>query len=417
MTIPLRVLILEDCPDSANLLLQALARAGFQADGVRVSTEVDYLAQLRPGLGLVFAADTVSGLSAQRAVFLLKDSGLDIPFIVVGHDDDGKHPSTEFMKLGADAYLMLDDLAPLGLVVSHALEEKRFHDEMKLVAEALRTSDRYAASIIECSLDMIITTDVCRRIVEFNPAAEKIFGYAREEVLGRRVRVLYAHPQEFKKIGAGMRERGRYVGEVSNRRKNGEIFTSFLSATVLKGANGEVYGVVGVSRDVTEQKRIVEELRYSSMHDSLTCLFNRAYFEGEMTRLEKSRKFPLSIIMADIDGLKTTNDRLGHAAGDELLRRVGSVMRAAFRTEDVVARFGGDELAVLLPDTDAKMAENALERLKTSLAESEPVRPELPLSMSFGVDTAEQRMPLTEVLKRADERMYEDKLKKKACIS
>jgi diguanylate cyclase (GGDEF)-like protein/PAS domain S-box-containing protein len=417
MPVPLRVLILEDRPHNAELLLQELGRAGFQADGICVSSEAEYLAHLRPGLGLIVITDTVSGFDAKRAILLLKDRGLETPFIVVGHNGDGKGSSTEFVKLGASAYVPMDDLAALGSTVSHALEEKRFHDEMKLVAEGLRSSDQYAPSIIECSLDMIVTTDVYRRIVEFNPAAERTFGYRREEVLGKRVRMLYASSQEFNKIGAGMRERGHYVGEISNRRKNGEIFASYLSATVLKGANGKVFGVVGVSRDITEQKRIEEELRYLSMHDSLTGLFNRAYFEGEMARLEKSRKYPVSIIMADIDDMKSTNDRMGHAAGDELLRRVGSIMRAAFRTEDVVARFGGDELAVLLPDTNAAMAESAVERVRSSLAASEPALPEITLSLSFGFATAEQRMPLAEVLKRADERMYEDKARKKGYFS
>lgn len=416
MTIPLRVLILEDRPDYAQLLLQELDGAGFQADGVLISSEAEYLAHLEPGVSLILAAESVDGLSAKRAIMLLRERGLDTPFIIVGRNGDGKSSSAEFMKLGASAYLAKDDPAALGRAVSRALEEKRFHDEMKQLAESLRRSEQYAPSIIECSLDMIVTTDVYRRIVEFNPAAEKTFGYKREEVLGKRVRLLYANPQAFKKIGVAMRERGQYVGEVSNRRKNGETFTSYLSATVLKGANGDILGVVGVSRDITEQKRVEEELRYLSMHDSLTGLFNRAYFEGEMIRLEKSRKFPVSIIMADIDGLKTTNDRLGHAVGDELLRQVGSIMRAAFRAEDVVARFGGDELAVLLPDTNARMAEQALERVRTSLSAAEPIQPDLPLSMSFGVATAEHRTALAEILKRADERMYEDKSKKRGYV-
>jgi diguanylate cyclase (GGDEF)-like protein len=138
-------------------------------------------------------------------------------------------------------------------------------------------------------------------------------------------------------------------------------------------------------------------------------LYNRTFFEDELNRLNRGREFPVSIIMADIDDLKETNDSLGHAAGDAILKRFAQVLGAAFRTEDVTARIGGDEFAVLMPNADAKAAEDALSRVKRILHEHNAALDGNPLQLSFGVSTAENRAPLTEVLKEADKKMYAEK--------
>jgi len=117
----------------------------------------------------------------------------------------------------------------------------------------------------------------------------------------------------------------------------------------------------------------------------------------------------VSIVMMDVDGLKKTNDREGHAAGDELLRRVAYALNAAFRAEDVVARLGGDEFGVLLPNTNAAQAENAIGRVRHILQVNNEAHAGRPLRLSFGVSTAEQRAPLTDLLRLADENIYREK--------
>ncbi len=161
---------------------------------------------------------------------------------------------------------------------------------------------------------------------------------------------------------------------------------------------------IAISRKQTEEK-----LRLLSTHDILTGLYNRSFFEGEMERLERGRQFPVSIMMADVDHLKEVNDRDGHAAGDKLLYRLAQVLSAAFRAEDVLARIGGDEFAVLLPNTGALEARNTLERVRSILLEHNAAHPQAPLLISFGVSTAEQSGALAEVLKQADANMYAEK--------
>ena len=127
--------------------------------------------------------------------------------------------------------------------------------EMKRAEEKLKTAQEYAQNIISSSLDMIIAVDKNRNIIEFNKAAQEIFGYEAKEVLGKHINVLYADLTEGMKIHKTTVENGRYVQEVLNRRKNGETFPSLLSSSILQDAKGEMIGIMGVSRDVTEKKR------------------------------------------------------------------------------------------------------------------------------------------------------------------
>jgi diguanylate cyclase (GGDEF)-like protein len=136
----------------------------------------------------------------------------------------------------------------------------------------------------------------------------------------------------------------------------------------------------------------------------LTGLYNRAFFDEELERLARGRMFPMSIVMADVNGLKTVNDTLGHEQGDILIRLAARLILGAFRAEDIVARIGGDEFAVLLPETEATVAEEAVRRIMSG--------PEIitgKVSIAFGIASAENKDQIAEALKLSDERMYRDK--------
>jgi PAS domain S-box-containing protein len=135
--------------------------------------------------------------------------------------------------------------------------------EMKHTEEKLRIAQEYARCIIDSSMDMIIAVDKNRAIIEFNKAAERTFGYPVKEVLGKHVNILYANPDEGMNIYTVTMKDGQCVREVVNRRKNGESFSSFLSSSVVRNVQGEVIGVMGVSRDITEKKNADQALRES----------------------------------------------------------------------------------------------------------------------------------------------------------
>ncbi len=165
-------------------------------------------------------------------------------------------------------------------------------------------------------------------------------------------------------------------------------------------------------QEIAQRKTMEALVRHQSIHDALTGIYNRAFFEEELARLESGAEHPLSIIIADVDNLKTVNDTQGHASGDAFIRRAAAALHAVFRENDILARIGGDEFAVLLPHTDAAMAEHMLARVQARLAEDNRQHPDLPLWMSLGAATVETGS-LSGVFSEADRRMYAEKAARK----
>jgi len=146
-----------------------------------------------------------------------------------------------------------------------------------------------------------------------------------------------------------------------------------------------------------------------SYYDSLTDLYNRRFFEAELDRLDSKRQLPISIIMADLNGLKIINDSYGHKKGDQMLKKAAKVLKDSLREEDILARRGGDEFIILLPQTDSEACSKIRQRIKTKTAEVKEL--ELPLSIALGqAAKVSPEENIEEVIKKADNQMYENKL-------
>lgn len=146
-----------------------------------------------------------------------------------------------------------------------------------------------------------------------------------------------------------------------------------------------------------------------SFHDKLTGLYNRAYFEEELKRLDSERQLPLSIMMADINGLKLTNDTFGHKEGDLLLCKSARIFEKCFRKEDIISRYGGDEFVILLPKTTAQEVTNITNRIEEECSKTDSQK--IPISISMGGSTKTvMDKDINEVIQDAEKWMYQKKL-------
>ena len=411
MPIPLCALILADSPTDVELILCELGKAGFEADWKRVETESDYLACLDPTFDIVLSDYTLLQFNGIRALQLMQERGLDIPFIVVS-GAISEEVAVDCMKLGAADYVVKDRLARLGRAVAYGLEQKRLRDQARQAEEKLRESERRFRALIENGWDAISLISADGTVSYTSLATTRILGYTASEFVGRNA-VGLLHPEDLKDVTEylirPLRKRGANAhAQFRCKHKDGSWCWLEGAGTNLL-AEPSVRAIVLNCRDITERKQSEDQLRYVSMHDTLTNLYNRAYFEEEMAQLERSRQFPVSVVMMDMDRLKEVNDSLGHAAGDDLLRQAAAILRATFRTEDVIARIGGDEFAVLLPRTDTAAMQQVVERLRKNLADYNHAHRGRSLSLSLGAATADKGSLLMDALRQADQRMYSDK--------
>lgn len=177
----------------------------------------------------------------------------------------------------------------------------------------------------------------------------------------------------------------------------------------MPGHEDDFNWVLVALQDVTARKKAEEYLRYLGTHDVMTGLYNRAFFDESLKKLENDRTDPSSFIVIDLNELKNTNDAHGHHAGDQLIRRAAEVLRASLNDGYIGARLGGDEFVIIMPDTDEKAATELVERILSLVAVNNKYYREPELSLSIGCATSEPGIPLEKTVNLADDAMYRDK--------
>lgn len=305
--------------------------------------------------------------------------------------------------------------------VASGLEVKLFWQmvtNLKQIKGDLEKSQHQLQSIISNVMDGIITINESGEIQGFNPAAEQIFGYAQQEVLGRNLKMLMQEPERsahdgyldrYQRTGKGVMlgVRGR---EVSAVRKNGEVFPMELSASEMV-LGGHRY-FIGIVRDITDRKLAEQKIAHLAHYDYLTDLPNRALLLDVLNHsiaLAKRNKHKTAVLFLDLDGFKKVNDTLGHDAGDLLLKGVSERLKHMIRDSDTVGRVGGDEFILVLDNIGSdENAAQVAKKIITALSEPFDLKgPHCHVGGSIGISMfPEDAKEPAQLVKQADEAMY-----------
>ena len=278
---------------------------------------------------------------------------------------------------------------------------------------------RIAAEVIRSMSEAVTVTDLNFQFVSVNAAFTRITGYSEEEVLGRDAALLNCRqhaPEIYAQVRQALTESGHWRGEMWQRRKDGEEFLSWVELNEVRDEHGERSHLIGVLTDITDRKRVEQELRYLANYDTLTGLPNRALLGerlGQAIVNARRGSHKIGVLFLDLDRFKHVNDSMGHAAGDRMLKAAGARLRQVVRERDTVARLGGDEFTVILEEIlDAREAEDMAERLieafqaPLSLGGTQ----EVVISPSIGVSLYPDHGQVpTDLLKYADTAMYQAK--------
>jgi diguanylate cyclase (GGDEF)-like protein/PAS domain S-box-containing protein len=254
-------------------------------------------------------------------------------------------------------------------------------------------------------------------IIDFNSAALQLLNaVSKEELQGKLYSILSkeSRSEAIEIICSLMEGTTSLERELIYTRLDGKKIYTITKLSVLHGYEKTWERVLFSNVDISVRKMVEERLSYISLHDIMTAVYNRAFFEEEIARYEKSRVRPISILVMDMDNLKVINDKQGHQAGDFALQYIANIIQSSFREEDVTARIGGDEFAVLLPGVGPEMAENAKGRILNGIEKFNKANSaSAPLSLSIGCATANQNESLQEAFRLADQAMYLEKKAKK----
>jgi diguanylate cyclase (GGDEF)-like protein/PAS domain S-box-containing protein/putative nucleotidyltransferase with HDIG domain len=264
--------------------------------------------------------------------------------------------------------------------------------------------------------DGTIVVDSNGNIEMINSVAEQLTGWTLGEAKGRHYTqvFIFSHEMDGYEINDPVKEalQTGQVQELGNHAvltaRDGKKHYLEDSAAPIKNKNGDTEGVILVFRDVTDKREQRKKIEYLSFHDSLTGLYNRRYFEEELSRLDTQRNLPICVMMGDVNGLKLTNDIFGHTFGDMLLATVAKVLSKIFRSDDIIARWGGDEFVILLYQTNLEEAKSILSRLKEEFEKEQNLSIKMSIAMGVAVKT-QVHENIWDVLSKAEEQMYANK--------
>lgn len=346
MQASIRLLIIEDSADDAELVQRLLRHGGFEIAAERVDSALGLTQALDKKWDVVISDYSMPQFSGSEALRMVRKRTPETPFIFVS-GTIGEDTATEAMRVGAQDYVLKTNLRRLVPAVKREVREAENRRRLKERVQ----SDQIILNSIG---DAVLSTDLSGNITYLNRAAEKMTGWPCEEAAGRPLAEVFRERQP--------------SNLVLIRRDGGEIPIEF-SVSPIHDPGGQVSGSVTVVRDVTAARAMALQIAHSAQHDGLTGLPNRILLNDRISQaiaLAPRHSKKLAVLFLDLDGFKHINDSLGHQIGDKLLQSIAKRLVACLRVSDTISRQGGDEFVVLLSELDhsdeaAIMAKRILE--------------------------------------------------------
>lgn len=285
----------------------------------------------------------------------------------------------------------------------------------KLAEQQLQISENNFRNVFEYSADAILLLNQ-KTIINCNSAASAMLGYPdRSALMGRSILSFSPECQPDGKKSEDILngifricdQRGNCRFEWWHQKQNGELIPTEVVVTTIQLKEQNIYHAL--CRDISERKVLEEKLQFLGLHDQLTGLYNRRFFEQELLRLDQECYYPLAVTMADINGLKLINDSFGHPAGDEYIVKVAGVLKAGSGEKDIVCRLAGDEFIILSPNRETEEILQMIRKMSELAAEETVHSINISISYGYATKTSEQET-MVEVLKKAEDFMYTRKL-------